>query len=540
MQMGADGADILGGTTVKEKWNPLPLDFLLEEYSLGDKRVQLLLGIWIFLIIVSVASVVLLSPRQAFMGGSEQQALYTFFMMYPPLLLGTLIMFWIGFEWGFIPVFLSAFLIAYSSYMPLVWALLFGGAFILGLAIFALCYHSISISPRPDNLKRLAFFTTVAFVAALASSLGSFVWSLYHDLSATQTFTIWRGWWTGTFLQSMFLVGPTLYVCTPSIERAKANFFQLPQTEVTLKWIYTAIMSVVVVLTLFIIGANVLGFMGIQQELADLPNQVAQNFRRVAGSFQIITWISIGLVMAVGMGGIYLVSRWNSNLAGKVEEQTEQLKESEASLQEAVDQRDQLLKQVNHRVKDNLTMVLALLELQLKTGEREPVEKILNDSHARLRSLAVVYETMHQSNAVDCVNLKQFCMKLSNRLNHSYKREDQTIDVRIHSDDIEVMMDRAVPLAMILNELLVNSYVHAFADQESGTIFVEMTRKNGQISVAVRDNGKGLPSDFDPEKQQTLGMKLVLTLTRQLNGTFFVDETDKTGFKLITPAESKD
>ncbi|MDZ7695184.1 MAG: histidine kinase dimerization/phosphoacceptor domain -containing protein [Balneolaceae bacterium] len=475
--------------------------------------------------------------RQSNNGRSRPDALLLF-LLYPPLLFGTLLMFWVGFEWGFIPVFLSAFLIAHFSKMSVLWALLFGAAFILGLAIFALCYYSLSASPRPNNLKRIAFFTSVAFVAAIASSLGSFVWSLYHDLSAAQTITIWKGWWTGTFLQSIILVGPLLYLFTPAIERTKAQFFEIPEPHVNLKWIYTAIISVSVVLTIFITGANVLGLMGIQQELATLPTQIEENFFKVTGSFQIITWISIGLVLATGLGGIYLVGTWNHNLSEKVEEKTQQLKEKEASLREALNQRDRLLKQVNHRVKDNLTMVLALLELQLKTGERRSVERMIKDSHARLRSLALVYETMYQTEAIDFVSLKQYCLKLSNRLSQSYRVNGCTIDVQINSDDIDLEIGRAVPLALILNELLVNAYTHGFEGYNSGTIFVEIKKNETQILLAVRDNGVGLPEGFDPSKQNTLGMKLILTLTRQLQGEFKIDESHKTGFNLQLPAES--
>ncbi|MDX1638056.1 MAG: histidine kinase dimerization/phosphoacceptor domain -containing protein [Balneolaceae bacterium] len=522
----------------KQEWNPIPLDFLLQEYALTSKRVLILIGFWILVIAVSVGSVVVLSPSDALLGETGQQSLYTFFVMYPPLFLGTLILFWIGFEWGFIPVFLSAFLIAYSSQMPVHWALLFGLAFILGLAIIALCYYSLPVSPRPDNLKRLAYFVSVAFIAALASSLGSFVWSLYHNVTVATTIIIWKAWWTGSFLQSILLVGPLLYLFTPTIERVKERYFNPPKKQVTLNWLYASIASVVAVLTLFILGANILGSAGIEQELSAYPADMEGNFFTVTSSFQIITWISIGLVVAAGMGGIYLVGTWNRQLSEKVSEKTKQLKESEESLKRAVEERDSLLQQVNQRVKDNLTMVLALLELQLKTGELDSVEKILKNSHARLRSLTVVYETMYQTEAIDRVNIKQFCTKLSNRLSQSYKTNNRTIDVTIESEEVVMDIERAVPLAMIINELLVNSYMHAFQDMEAGSILVRIDEDDSHITVTVRDNGVGLPDDFDPSRQKTLGMKLILLLTRQLNGDFNVDTSLKTSFKLRIPSRA--
>lgn len=533
-----DGVKNSQENAIAQKWNPVPLDYLLQKYSLYSGSVQVMLFVWVIVIALSIISVPALTPTKTIMAESGAESLYVLFFAYPPLLLGTLMLFWVGFEWGFIPVFISAFLMAHVSGMPVIWALLFGAAFILGLAIFGLCYYSISAYPRPDNLKRIAFFTSVAFVAALASSLGSFVWSLYHNLSAATTITIWKGWWTGTFLQSIIIVGPLLYIFSPPIERVKSRYFQIPDPEVNLKWIYTAIISVSVVLTIFIAAAHWLGIMGIQEELAAFPRLVEQNFFKVTGSFQIISWISIGLVLATGLGGIYLVGTWNERLSEKVEEKTRQLSESEAALRQALKERDSLLNQINNRVKDNFTMVLALLELQLKTGETYSVEKMLKDSHARIRSLALVYETMHQTEAIDFVNLKQYCLKLSNRVGRSYKSKECTIDVQIQSDELALEIGRAVPLAMIFNELMVNAYTHGFKGRKSGTIFVELKEHEETMRLTVRDNGVGLPGNFDPAKQSTLGMKLILTLTRQLRGEFTIDASDKTGFNVEIPIES--
>lgn len=532
--------NILDDTPFSKRWNPLPLDFLLDEYSLKDRSVQILLGIWVLLIAVSITSILLLSPGRALWGDAGQLSLYSFFIMYPPLFLGTLLLFWLGFEWGFIPVFISAFIIAHVSFMPVYWSILFGIAFILGLAIFGLCYYTIPVSIRLNSLKSIAFFTVVAFVAALASSLGSFVWSLFHNLSPAETITIWKGWWTGVFLQSVILVGPFLYFFTPTVERIKIRYFTVPEVKVSMKWIYTAIISVVVVLTLFILGANLLGSAGLEQELAMLPQSFEEDLLKFKESFQIVFWISIALVLGAGLGGIYLVGSWNENLSEKVQEQTQQLIESEQTLKIALSERDTLLKEIHNRVNDNLTMVLALLELQLKGAEDKPLEEVLKDAYARLRSMALIYETMHQTESINFVSIKSYTLKLSNRLSQSYKKKDRNIDVSISADDVKLKIDRAVPLAMILNELLVNAYVHAFKDLSNGTIFIELKRHNGHIILKVRDNGIGLPTQFSISEQDTLGMKLIQTLTRQLQGEFSIDRQERTGFVLRIPIISPD
>jgi len=529
---------ILDDTPSASRWNPLPMDYLLDNYSLKNRSVQLLLGIWIVLFTVSIATIILISPSRVLMGDASQLSLFLFFILYPPLLIGTLMMFWLGFEWGFIPVFITAYIIAHTTFMPVYWAALFGIAFILGLAIFALAYYSIPISTRLDSLQSIAFFTAVSFVAALASSLGSFVWSLFHNLPPAETITIWKNWWTGVFIQSMIFVGPLLYFFTPTIERVKVRYFTPPEIKVSMKWIYTAIISVVVVLTLFILGANLLGSMGLEREMAVLPETYRDDFLKYKESFQIIIWISIGLVLGAGLGGIYLVGSWNKTLAERVEEKTRQLLESEETLKVALKERDTLLKEIHNRINDNLTMVLALLELQLKGAHEKPIEEILKDAYGRLRSMALIYETMHQNESINFVNIKNYTLKLSNRLRQTYKKKDRNIDVSIKADEVKLRIDRAVPFAMILNELLVNAYVHAFKDLTSGTIFVELRREDGRITLAVRDNGIGLPTHFSISDQDTLGMKLIQTLTRQLQGDFQIDRQERTGFVLRMPIVS--
>lgn len=517
------------------RWKPLPLDYLLSHYSLKKSKTLLLLAMWFLLTGMSIASVLMLSPYQSLLQQNGSGSLNLFFMMYPPLILGTLLVFWLGFEWGFIPVFLSAFLVAFTSGMTLYWAILFAIAFVLGLAIYALAYHCTDFTPQLNSVKSFTFFTVVSFIAAIASSLGSFVWSLNHDLSATGTVLIWKGWWTGVFLQSMLIVAPFLLIFTPTVERIKKRYFSVPDLEVSMKWVYTAIISVVVVLTLFIIGGKILGSSGIEHELANMPEQMRQNILRVSGSFQIISWISIAIVVIAGLGGIYLVGSWNHYLRKEVDEKTQQLQVSEERLMKALDQKEMLLKEIHDRVRNNLTMMLALLELQLKNKEAKSTEDILRESHSRIRSMAIIHETMHESESVETVNLKKYAIKLSNRLRQAYEEPNQHIDVRIKSDDLELEIDRAVPFAMILNELMVNSYTHAFNGQAEGAIFVQIQKQQEQILLSVRDNGSGLPGNFETVKMETLGMKLIHTLTRQLHGKFRIENREKARFSMRMP-----
>lgn len=521
------------------RWLPLTMDYLLDKEGLKSVRLQALLGIWVGFIALSLLSVFLLGAQGGYFFETSQNPVHHVYLVQAPMLIGTLLVFWLGYEWGFIPAFLAAFFIAFAAFMTNYWAILYGISYGLGLTIYALAYYCVPFDISLRSLRSVAFFTVVSFVAALACSLGAFVWSGYFDLSVVQTSLLWKSWWTGLFLQSILLVGPLLFFFTPTIRRAKERYFHTPpHPDVSLNWIYTAIASVSVVLILFLFSAKMLGTRGLMPQLAELPEGLIRAIQSVISSFEMVTWISIGLVLMAGIGGIYLVGSWNVTLQEKVNQQTKKLQRKERSLQKALDDRDLLLTDIHDRVRTNLSMVLALLEVQLKNKDKnsKPIEEILKDSLARIRSMAIIHETMAQSESVAHVHLKSYAIKLSNRLGQAYKKQDQNIEVNIQAEDLVLDIERAVPFAMILNELMVNAYSHAFKELNKGSIYVEITKEGEDVEMSVRDNGIGLPDNFDNKENQKLGMRLVRTLAKKLRGELVIKEANKTtSFTLRMP-----
>jgi two-component sensor histidine kinase len=527
--------DIIENKAPASRWIPLPLDYVLEKYTLISMKVLVLLFLWIIAIGVSVTSVLWISPSE-FMLFDSSQAINTFFLFYPPLILGTLLLFWIGFEWGFIPLFLSGFIITFTASVTYYWGLLFGIAFVLGLGIYALAYYCAPFDPGLRDFKSFVFFTVVSFFAAIASSLGSFVWSDFFELSPFETILLWKGWWTGMFLQSMLIVGPILYLFTPLISSVRSRVFpKTPKPNVTLGWIYSAIGSVAIVLVLFIIGAKVLGTEGLNQQLAALDPSISRNLIQTNESLELISWISIGLVLSLGSGSIYLVGSWNKNLKQQVTLKTEQLTESQKRLKKALNEQDLLLNMIHDRVRDNLTIVLALLELQLKNEIEKPTSELLKDSHARIRSMALIHETMVQSESISEVNMKNFAIKLSNRLQKSFQNSQQNLEVSMNADEVLMHIDRAVPAAMILNELMVNAFAHGFADLVSGLIFVHFRKKGNNLYFKIRNNGHPLPSNFEAITRRTLGYKLIKTLIKQLNGELKIVDYKEPTIEVVVP-----
>lgn len=526
----------LGDKNSSRRWIPLTLDFLLTKYKLKDRRLLLLLGLWIVTIAFCILSTVWISPSKFMLIESTRNSTSLFFLFYPPLILGTLLLFWFGFEWGFIPLFLSAFLITFNTGITYYWGLLFGVAFVLGLGIYAITYFCVSFDPALRDLKSFTFFTVISFFAALGSSLGSFVWSDFFGLEAYKTTLLWKGWWTGIFLQCMLIIAPLLYFFTPAVYRVRKKYFpNPPEPQVSIGWIYSAIGSVAVVLLVFIVAAKMLGSEALTSQLASLQPGEARNLVQTSESLQIISWISIGLVLSLGTGGIYLVGSWNQRLIEEVDKKTLLLQQSEGQLKEAVEERDLFLDTIHDRIKNNLTMVLALLELQLKNVVDKPIAEILKDSHSRIRCLALIHETMNQSDSFREVDIKKYAVKLSNRLQKAFQDKDQDIEVSMNVQEVTVDIDDAVPIAMILNELMVNAYIHGFKKRTNGVIFVEFMEYPEGLLLRVRNNGNPLPADFDTLSQNTLGFKLIRTLVKQLQAEFTIENREKPSFSVNIP-----
>jgi two-component sensor histidine kinase len=511
--------------TTATEWRPVGLDEIIGRFGLSKLTTWAVLGAWIVVIALSIYSVLLLLPGSWVSSSVEASSIQSFFLFYPPLLVGILLLFWAGFEWGFIPVFLSSFVIAFSASMPVYWALLFAFSFVLGLGIYALAYYCVPVRIDMRSLSSVAFFVVVSLVAAMASSLGSFVWSLQQSLTPALTMNIWNGWWTGAFFQSVVIVAPLLFIFSPLINRLKEKHLnQKPREEVTLGWIYSAITSVVVVVSLFVIGGRFLGFEGINQAIASTDPGVASRVLQATESFQVIFWISIGIILTVGLTGIYIVSRWNKNLLDEVNEKTSSLQMRERELELAIDERDLLLNEIHGRVKNNLSIILALFELQLKRTGDESLADTLRDSKSRIRSISLIHELMSQTGTFKTMNLKSYVIKLSNRLEQDYRFVKSQADITVHAADLVLDVERAVPVCMVINEVLSRVYERTSTMMDKTSISIDLYTDEQVFYVVVRENGNLPPSYFGWNNQEDLGIRLIRSLTKQIKGEMLVDD----------------
>lgn len=525
-------------------YQPLTMDHALQHSGINSFKFWGLLGGWVLLIGVSISSVFIVEQFFGFTDVLNQDKIGQVFLIQVPMLIGMLLVLWVGFEWGFIPVFLSTFVLAFTASMTWYWSLLYSLSFTLGLSIYALSYYCVTFDVSLRSLKSFTYYVMVSLFAALACSLGAFVWSRFYGLPLFETLVIWKSWWVSLFLQSFLVTGPLLFFLTPLVYRLRDKWFAVPQKdEVSLKWIYSAITTVVAVLVMFIISAKLLGSQSIEREIANLgiTQQVFTSMMSVNESFEIVTWISISLVFVIGIGSIYLVGSWNHSLKEQVDVKTQALLENEIMLNSALDERNQLLNEIHDRVKTNLTMVLAVAELQIKNHKESDNQKILLNLHSLLRALTIIHESMSQTKKTNHVDLKNYSIKLSNRIGQALRKEKKDIQIKVSAaDNLELDMKRAIPFALIINELVMNACNYGFKAGDSGVVKIELQKTQQQLIVKVTDNGYGLPDDFDKRAATGIGLRIVRAFSKQLDAKLEYSSKEYTTFKLTLELDDQD
>lgn len=222
----------------------------------------------------------------------------------------------------------------------------------------------------------------------------------------------------------------------------------------------------------------------------------------------------------------------NESLVKEIEER----KQTEFQLTGSLNEKAVLLKEVHHRVKNNLQIISSLLNIQSSYIEDQQVVDVLKDCQLRVRSIALVHENLYQSTTLAEINVASYLSGLISHLNSTFDSLNRNLDVRISVNvhEIKLGIDLAIPCGLIVNELLSNVYKHAFPHQESGEIRIELIKQDdGKLLLEVEDNGIGLDEDFDINKFTSLGMHLIHSLTDQMNGELTLNSSQGTKVSIL-------
>lgn len=521
-------------------WRPVSMDFLMSNYDIKDAKFYAPLIAWFIIIAGSLFITADLLNREWLTLTTDRVEIINFFILNPALIIGMLLLFWFGFEWGFIPVYLCTFTIAYMSDITVPWASLIGMSFIFGMGFFALAYHSIRIPYTLRSFKSIAAFIVISFIAAIASSMGSFIWSFFLQLSAQDTLVVWKSWWTGIFFQSILILGPLIFILSPWVEKKKRAYFDLPsQKKVSPKWIYGSVVSVALTLALFIFSGYLLGRLNVRETVGDSNSVMVSDIMGSLEAFEIITWTSIGLILVTGYAAIYLLHSWNSNLREQVGERTADLVKSREELKVSLKEKDILFKEIQHRVKNNLAQVHGLLELQETMSEDMQVAELLKISKSRIRTMSLAHEALYNNENFSKISLKDYIENIAEVTHRSFRDNNKVIKLSYEIEDLHLDMAKAIPLGLMISEILINAHKHAFNEKKEGNIKIYTTMNDENMSLHISDNGSGLPSDIDLRKSNSLGMTLVNNFSDQLKANLQIDsDANGTRFEFSIPLHS--
>jgi PAS domain S-box-containing protein len=213
-------------------------------------------------------------------------------------------------------------------------------------------------------------------------------------------------------------------------------------------------------------------------------------------------------------------------------------KQKEERIQAALREKDILLGEIHHRVKNNLQVINSLLDLQIDRIEDNFILDILRESQNRIKSMALIHQSLYESKDFGQVDFGIFLDWIAPTLVSSYGVDLDRVTLDIDAVEVQLPINAAVPCGLITNELITNALKHGFPDQRHGLIKIQLSRESETHAIlCISDNGQGIPEDLDLAKTDTLGLQLVHLLTDQLGGKLTINRANPTAFVLRFPIQ---
>ncbi|MBN3874025.1 sensor histidine kinase [Nostoc sp. JL33] len=208
-------------------------------------------------------------------------------------------------------------------------------------------------------------------------------------------------------------------------------------------------------------------------------------------------------------------------------------KESEEQIKVLLQEKEVLLKETHHRLKNNLQILSSLLSLEAEYLKDNRAIEVFKNSQNRIQSMALIHDKLYQSKDLASINFAEYIQDLITNLLNSYKLNSTAINLKIKIEDVFLVSDAAILCGLIINELISNSLKHAFNQRESGEICIEFcSLKANLFTLTISDNGVGFPKDFDFQTTESLGLRLIKGLTNQLRGNIDFSNNNGVKFKI--------
>lgn len=251
-----------------------------------------------------------------------------------------------------------------------------------------------------------------------------------------------------------------------------------------------------------------------EQELENQNLRLAQQQRQQ-------TWylVVIGLLTLILAGAIWAYRR--------IQRSKTLISKQKALVEQSLTEKEFLLKEIHHRVKNNLQIISSLLDKQARNSADQILKSKMQEGKDRIQSMALIHQNLYQSENLSSIDIRKYIQELAQNIAFTQQAADQNIKIDIQVAALQLNIDQAIPVGLILNELLTNAFKHAFKNRQEGLIAIQFTQEDtDQFKLDFSDNGKGLKPDFNLKQSKTLGMSLVNGLVRQLEGDLRYESSD--------------
>jgi PAS domain S-box-containing protein len=202
-------------------------------------------------------------------------------------------------------------------------------------------------------------------------------------------------------------------------------------------------------------------------------------------------------------------------------------------MEQSLKEKEILLKEVHHRVKNNMQVVSSILNLQSSYVSDEYALTLLKESQNRIKTMAYIHESLYQNKSFTSVNFSEYIQTLVNNIVQSYSASQEKIQLSLDIEKITLSLDISIPVGLIINELVTNAIKHGFPDSQTGNITIHLKTKNNFVFLELKDNGVGFASGVDFENSHSLGLQLVNTLIEQIEGKFEFESAKNVGTRVL-------
>ena len=219
-------------------------------------------------------------------------------------------------------------------------------------------------------------------------------------------------------------------------------------------------------------------------------------------------------------------------LQGVMSDITEQ-KRVEDEIMASLREKEAMMREIHHRVKNNLQIVSSLLRLQSRSIKSKTLRDTFEIAQNRIKSMALIHEVLYLSENFDEINFSDYIKRITNHLFSMFSRKAKKIQLELDVGEFYLEIDKAIPCGLIINELVSNAFKHAFPNDKAGKIQVHLDVKVDRYTIAVKDTGVGFPDDMDMRNTETLGLQLVNDLVNQIDGSYEMQSNDGTAIKIV-------